>query len=119
MFEREIASLNAERSALNERLKLAADALASADRAKDELKRQFGLYKKKVSIEGRNASPVKVDAAIDDVAHGNDEMRSSLLAALQQVESDALKQKENDALHRVAVGVEETRRKFDALKRRF
>ena len=63
-------------------MKLAADLMAAFDRALEELEKQFLLYKEKVSIDGKNASPAGVDAAITKVASGNTEIRKKLFDAL-------------------------------------
>jgi hypothetical protein len=86
MFERKIASWKAEISAVEQRLKLAADALAQSDRDTEKLEKEFHAYKAEVSVEGSKASPTKVDAAILRVAKGNTAVRSEVLGALQILE---------------------------------
>jgi ABC-type Na+ efflux pump permease subunit len=88
MSEAQVAGLKAEISAWDQRLKLAADLVAASDRAKDELEKQFQAYKEEVSIEGRNASSAKVDAAIVGVGKSNTEIRSKLVNALTKLEAD-------------------------------
>jgi septal ring factor EnvC (AmiA/AmiB activator) len=85
MFKREISSWKKEISAVEQRLKLAADALAKADRDTETLKKEFQAYKAEVAAQGSNASPTKVDAAIARVAKGNTALRSEVLGALQMV----------------------------------
>jgi hypothetical protein len=87
--EGEIAGLEREISALNERLRLAADLVAASDRAKDELEKQFQAYEAEVAAKGSNASPVKVEAAIVGVAKSNTEIRDKLVGALLGREYEA------------------------------
>jgi hypothetical protein len=82
---RETASWETEISAVEKRLKLAADALAQSDRDTEKLRKEFQAYKAEVSVEGSKASPAKVDAAILRVAKGNTAVRSEVLGALQMV----------------------------------
>jgi hypothetical protein len=84
-FRRETASWETEISAVEKRLKLAADALAKSDRDTEKLKKEFQAYKAEVAAQGSNASPTKVDAAIARVAKGNTALRSEVLGALQMV----------------------------------
>jgi len=82
---RETASWETEISAVEKRLKLAADALAKSDRDTEKLRKEFQAYKAEVAAQGSNASPTKVDAAIARVAKGNTALRSEVLGALQMV----------------------------------
>jgi hypothetical protein len=83
-LKEQIAALNAGIFVFEQRLKLATEQMAASGRATEELEKQFQLYKEKVSIEGKNASPAKVDAAIVKVANGNTDVRSSLSGAIQR-----------------------------------
>jgi hypothetical protein len=85
-LESQVSGLKEQIAAVEQRLKLAADALAASDRAKDELDKQFQAYKSEVAAKGRNASPEKVDAAIVKVASGNTDVRSSLSAAIRDLD---------------------------------
>jgi hypothetical protein len=76
-LKEQIAALNAGILVFEQRLKLATEQTAASGRATEGLEKQFQLYKEKVSIEGKNASPAKVDAAIVKVANGNTDVRSS------------------------------------------
>jgi hypothetical protein len=96
MFEREITSLKAEmvgkvaglegeKSVLEQRLKLADDLKAAFDRVKDELanvQKELQDYKAQVTIEGRNASSAKVDAAIVKANKISVETKKKLVDAL-------------------------------------
>jgi len=86
LFEAQIAGLKEQIAVVEQRLKLAADALATSDRAKDELDKQFQAYKSEVATKGRNASPAKVDAAIAKVATSNTDIGSGLSAALRDLD---------------------------------
>jgi hypothetical protein len=85
-LKEQIAALNAGILVFEQRLKLTTEQMAASGRATEELEKQFQLYKEKVSIEGKNASPAKVDAAIVKVANGNTDVRSSLSGAIQNLE---------------------------------
>jgi hypothetical protein len=85
MFKRETASWKAEISAVEQKLKLAADALAKSDRDTEKLRKEFQAYKAEVAAQGSNVSPTKVDAAIARIAKGNTALRSEVLGALQMV----------------------------------
>ena len=70
---------------MEERLKLATDASAAFDRTKDELekvKKEFQDYKERVAVEGSNASPVKMDAAIGRANKISIEAKKKLVDAL-------------------------------------
>jgi hypothetical protein len=91
--DREIDGLKGQIAVLKEqiatwelRLKLADDLVAASDRATKELDKQFQDYKAKVAIEGRNASPAKMEAAIVRVANVNTEIKDKLVAALMSRE---------------------------------
>jgi hypothetical protein len=86
MFKREISSWRLEVSAVEQRLKVAADALAQSDRDPEKLEKEFQAYKAEVSVAGSKASPTKVDAAIMRAAQGNTAVRSEVLGALQMLE---------------------------------
>jgi hypothetical protein len=95
MSDAEIAGLKEQISVKEERLKFAFDLVAASDRDFEKLQKDFGKlqkefqdYKEQVAIEGRNASPAKVDAAIVRVASGNAEIRSKLFNALMSREVD-------------------------------
>jgi hypothetical protein len=85
MFKGEISSWKMEISAVEQRLKLAAGALAQSDRDTEKLEKEFQAYKAEVAAQGSNASPTKVDAAIARIAKGNTALRSEVLGALQMV----------------------------------
>jgi hypothetical protein len=77
--EGEIAGLKAQMSVKDERLSFAVDGL---DRARDDLAnldKQFLAYKMEVAANGKNASPVKMDAAILRIRDGDRIVRSNLL----------------------------------------
>jgi hypothetical protein len=78
MSEAQIAGLNAQISALNERLTLAKELTAAAEKAKDELEKQFMDYNAEVAAKGRNASPAKLGAAIGKFSAANTELNSLL-----------------------------------------
>jgi|ERR1700722_1095171 hypothetical protein len=86
MFKRESSSWTMEISAVEQRLKVAADALAQSDRDTEKLEKEFHAYKAEVSVAGSKASPTKVDAAIMRAAKGNTAVRSEVLGALQMLE---------------------------------
>jgi septal ring factor EnvC (AmiA/AmiB activator) len=85
--EGEIAGLEREISAKDERLKLADDKTAAVERYLEKLKKEFQDYKKQVAINGNNASSAKVDAAIVRVTSGNAEIRKKLFDALMSRET--------------------------------
>ena len=86
LFQAEKAGLKEQIGAIEQRLKLAADASGASERAKDELEKQFLAYKSEVAAKGKEASPAKVYAAIVKVASGNTNVRSSLSAAIKDIE---------------------------------
>jgi hypothetical protein len=85
-FEREIAGLKEQIGAMEQRLKLNADALAASDRAKDELDKQFQTYKTEVAAKGKNASPAKMDAALVKLAKESALVRAETMEALKDAE---------------------------------
>jgi hypothetical protein len=84
VLREQIATVKEQVAAVEQQLKLATDASAASERAKDELEKQFLAYKSEVAAKGRDASPVKVDAAIVKVASGNTVIRSKLVNALME-----------------------------------
>jgi hypothetical protein len=87
MFEAQIAGLKEQIAALKERLDLAADLTASAERDLEKLEKEFQDYKERVAVEGSKASPAKVDAAIVKVSNGNTVIRKKLFDALMSRET--------------------------------
>jgi hypothetical protein len=81
LSEAQIAGLKEQIAAKEDRLKLAADGL---DRAKDDLAnldKQFQAYKAEVAAKGKNASPEKVDAAIEQLKREDAIMEAGLSVA--------------------------------------
>ena len=56
LFQAEKAGLKEQIGAIEQRLKLAADASGASERAKDELEKQFLAYKSEVAAKGKEAS---------------------------------------------------------------
>jgi hypothetical protein len=67
LFEAHVYGLKEQIAAVEQRLKLATDLVAAADRARDELDRQFQAYKVDVAAKGSNASPAMVEAAFEQL----------------------------------------------------
>jgi hypothetical protein len=86
VLKEQIAAVKEQVTAVEQQLKLAAAASGASERAKDELEKQFLAYKSEVAAKGREASPAKVDAAIVKVASGNTDVRSSLSAAIRDLD---------------------------------
>jgi hypothetical protein len=77
--EGRIAGLNGRISVFEDRLKLAAEQVALADRAKDEVVRQFNDLKAGVAGNGALAERVaKVEAALNELAAANNAVRSAV-----------------------------------------
>jgi hypothetical protein len=92
--EGEIAGLKSEISVHDReisvwelRLKLATDSVATADRARDELDKQFQAYKAEVAAKGSNASAGKVEAAFEQLKRENAIMEAGLRVARQAIEA--------------------------------
>jgi hypothetical protein len=85
-LKEQVAAVKEQVAAVEQQLKLAAAASGASERAKDELDKQFQAYKAEVASTGRNASPAKVEAAIVKVASGNTDVKSSLSAAIRDLE---------------------------------
>jgi hypothetical protein len=64
----EIAGLNGRVTVFEDRLRLAAEKAESADRAKNEVEKQFQAYKAEVGNGAPAATTAKVEAAIDKLA---------------------------------------------------
>jgi hypothetical protein len=86
VLKEQIAAVKEQVTAVEQQLKLAVAASGASERAKDELEKQFLDYKSEVAAKGREASPAKVDAAIVKVASGNTDVRSSLSAAIRDLD---------------------------------
>jgi hypothetical protein len=80
-IESQGSGLKEQIAAMEQRLKLGAE-------AKDELDKQFQAYKAEVAARGSNASPAKVEAAIIKVADSNTNIGSSLLKLHRWLEVD-------------------------------
>ena len=74
---------------MEQRLKLASDASAASERAKDELDKQFQAYRADVAAKGNNASPAKVEAAFEQLNKEDALVTYALLVARQAVEMKA------------------------------
>jgi hypothetical protein len=85
LFEAQIAGLKEQIAVVEQRLKLAADAMPASDQAKRELQILFDGYKAEVASKGRNASPAKVDAAIVKVSDGDAAVKSGLQGAIESL----------------------------------
>jgi chromosome segregation ATPase len=66
-LKEQIAGLKEQIAVLEQRLKFAAEALAASTGAKNELEKQFQAYKTEVAAKGKDASPAKMDAAIQQL----------------------------------------------------
>jgi hypothetical protein len=86
-LKREISVHDREISVWELRLKLATDLVAAADRARDELDKQFQAYKAEVAAKGSNASPAKVEAALEQLNKEDALVTHALKIARQAVEA--------------------------------
>jgi hypothetical protein len=80
-----IGGLKEQIAALDQRLKLAIEQSTAFATALDEIKKEFHTYKQRVFVEGRNASPAKVDDAIVTAADHNRMMKELSLGPLSAV----------------------------------
>jgi hypothetical protein len=104
MFEREIAGLEEQIAALEQRLKLATEQMAASVRATDELEKEFQLYKDDVFLEGSMASSADVDAAIVKVEESNARIKDavgSAVAKLEAAQYEALKELDAEAVKKL------------------
>ena len=76
--EAQIAGLNAQMAALNERLTLAKELAAASDKAKDELEKQLMTYRADVAATGDKVSPAKVESAFVKFRSVNNDLNSVL-----------------------------------------
>jgi predicted nucleic acid-binding Zn-ribbon protein len=67
----QIAAVKEQVTVAEQQLKLATAAASASERALEELKKEFQVYKVQVAAKGKDASPAKVDAAIVKVADSN------------------------------------------------
>jgi|SRR5450631_3125589 hypothetical protein len=88
--EGKIAGLDERIAVFEDRLKLAAEQSASADRAKDEVEKQFQAYKAEVAAKAEYdvlaATAAKVEAAIDDLESANNAVSSAVSGILSAAE---------------------------------
>lgn len=86
LSEAQVSGLKEQIAAMEQRLKLAADASTASERAKDELDKQFQAYRAEVAAKGNNASPAKVEAAFEQLKREDAIIAAGLKAAQQALE---------------------------------
>jgi hypothetical protein len=79
-LEAQVSGLKEQIAAIEQRLKLATE-------AKEELDRQFQAYKAEVAAKGSNASPAKVEAALEQLTKEDVLITHALKVARQAVEA--------------------------------
>jgi hypothetical protein len=90
LSQREISGLKAEISTADRQLKLATESMAAAERARDELFRQYQAYKAEVAAKGSKASSTEFAAALEQLKREDAIMTHALKVARQAVESRSL-----------------------------
>ena len=85
-LQAQVSGLKEQIAAMEQRLKLAADASTASERAKDELDKQFQAYRAEVAAKGNNASPAKVEAAFEQLKREDAIIAAGLKAAQQALE---------------------------------
>jgi hypothetical protein len=90
LFEAQVSGLKEQIAAMEQRLKLAADASTLSQRAKEELDKQFQAYRADVAAKGSNASPAKFAASLEEFKRENAIMSHALKVAQQAVENRAM-----------------------------
>jgi hypothetical protein len=113
--EGEIAGLERQISAKDERLELAKDQTAAVERDFEKLKKEFQAYKEEVAVKGRDASPAQVEAAIAKLADGNAMVRSNFLGSMYP--PFILKSKEQIGNKSENWSIEWQQKELDKLKR--
>jgi small-conductance mechanosensitive channel len=78
----QISSLKEQIAAIEQRLKLATD-------AKEEVDKQFHTYKEDVAAKGRDASPAKVEAALEQLNKEDALMAHALKVAQKAIDARA------------------------------
>jgi hypothetical protein len=76
----QIATKNGEISAMEQRLKLAAELMVAAGNAMDDVVKQYHAYREQVDSSGWNASPVRIHLAIGRLIQQKDAISPSALA---------------------------------------
>jgi thiamine pyrophosphate-dependent acetolactate synthase large subunit-like protein len=87
LFEAQVSGLKEQIAALEQRLKLASEASAASERARDELDKQLQAYKVEVAAKGSNASPEKVQAALEQLKREDAIVAAGLKAAQQALDA--------------------------------
>lgn len=86
-LKEQIAGLKEQIATWDQRLKLATESVAAADRARDELDKQFQAYKAEVAAKGSNASPAKFAAAFEQLRREDAIMAAGIKAAQQALDA--------------------------------
>ena len=89
MSQERLDALKEQVATVEQRLKLASEASAASERAKDELQKEIQTYKADVAAKGSNASPAKVEAAFEQLNKEDALVTHALLVARQAVEMKA------------------------------